>query len=163
LPRCGPEAGSAHCRATREGASAWPTQPWPIPPQAGVRGTSNQGALASGQPSDTAPAWPHTSEAGAALAWLGVGPARVLGEAEAARRLVQHGPNELVERGRKSPGRIAWQQLTATVGNDCGGSTDNMLAHIMGPLATGASSLPSTSSVPSPHEGERINSASHNQ
>jgi hypothetical protein len=31
---------------------------------------------------------------------------------EAARRLIQHGPNELVERGVKSPWRIAWEQLT---------------------------------------------------
>ena len=31
---------------------------------------------------------------------------------EAQRRLVEHGPNELVERGLKSPWRILWEQLT---------------------------------------------------
>ena len=34
---------------------------------------------------------------------------------EVARRLIQHGSNELVERGRKSPWRIVWEQLTATM------------------------------------------------
>ncbi|MGD9406282.1 MAG: cation-translocating P-type ATPase [Anaerolineae bacterium] len=32
--------------------------------------------------------------------------------AEAQRRLAEHGPNELVERGRKSPWLILWEQLT---------------------------------------------------
>ena len=35
-----------------------------------------------------------------------------LTEAEARRRLAEHGPNELVERGLKSPWRILWEQLT---------------------------------------------------
>jgi Ca2+-transporting ATPase len=35
-----------------------------------------------------------------------------LAPAEAGRRLVEHGPNELVERGVKSPWRILWEQLT---------------------------------------------------
>ena len=35
-----------------------------------------------------------------------------LTEAEARRRLAEHGPNELVERGLKSPWRILWDQLT---------------------------------------------------
>jgi Ca2+-transporting ATPase len=35
-----------------------------------------------------------------------------LAEAEAQRRLAEHGPNELVERGLKSPWRILWEQLT---------------------------------------------------
>jgi P-type Ca2+ transporter type 2C len=35
--------------------------------------------------------------------------------AEAERRLQEHGPNELVERGIKSPWRILWEQLTATM------------------------------------------------
>ncbi len=35
-----------------------------------------------------------------------------LNAAEAERRLEEHGPNELVERGLKSPWRILWEQLT---------------------------------------------------
>ena len=35
-----------------------------------------------------------------------------LPSAEAQRRLAEHGPNELVERGLKSPWRILWEQLT---------------------------------------------------
>jgi Ca2+-transporting ATPase len=35
-----------------------------------------------------------------------------LSPAEAQRRLGEHGPNELVERGLKSPWRILWEQLT---------------------------------------------------
>jgi P-type Ca2+ transporter type 2C len=35
-----------------------------------------------------------------------------LTSAEAGRRLAEHGPNELVERGLKSPWRILWEQLT---------------------------------------------------
>ncbi len=35
-----------------------------------------------------------------------------LSPAEAQRRLDEHGPNELVERGLKSPWRILWEQLT---------------------------------------------------
>ncbi|MEJ2262730.1 MAG: cation-transporting P-type ATPase [Anaerolineales bacterium] len=38
-----------------------------------------------------------------------------LAEAEVARRLDQHGLNELVERGMKSPWKILWEQLTATM------------------------------------------------
>ncbi len=38
-----------------------------------------------------------------------------LDEGEAARRLAEFGPNELVERGSKSPWRILWEQLTATM------------------------------------------------
>jgi P-type Ca2+ transporter type 2C len=36
-----------------------------------------------------------------------------LSEQEAARRLAQHGRNELVETGARSPWRILWEQLTA--------------------------------------------------
>jgi Ca2+-transporting ATPase len=32
---------------------------------------------------------------------------------EAARRMAIHGPNELIERGRKNPWQILWEQLTA--------------------------------------------------
>lgn len=35
--------------------------------------------------------------------------------AAVVRRLAEHGPNELVERGGKSPWRILWEQLTATM------------------------------------------------
>jgi Ca2+-transporting ATPase len=35
-----------------------------------------------------------------------------LAEAEAQRRLAEHGPNQLIERGLKSPWRILWEQLT---------------------------------------------------
>ncbi len=35
-----------------------------------------------------------------------------LGPAEVQRRLAEHGPNELVERGLKSPWRILWEQFT---------------------------------------------------
>jgi Ca2+-transporting ATPase len=36
-----------------------------------------------------------------------------LAQAEAERRLTQYGPNELVERGTKSPWRILWEQMTS--------------------------------------------------
>jgi Ca2+-transporting ATPase len=45
----------------------------------------------------------------------GTDAAHGLSMAEAARRLIQHGPNELVERGGKPPWRIVWEQLTATM------------------------------------------------
>ena len=38
-----------------------------------------------------------------------------LDQAEAQRRLAQHGPNELTERGLKSPWHILWEQLTAVM------------------------------------------------
>lgn len=38
-----------------------------------------------------------------------------LDQNEAARRLTEYGPNELVERGLKSPWHILWEQLTATM------------------------------------------------
>jgi P-type Ca2+ transporter type 2C len=40
---------------------------------------------------------------------------RGLASAEAAARLVRHGPNELVETGTKSPWRILWEQFTAVM------------------------------------------------
>lgn len=40
---------------------------------------------------------------------------RGLAGSEAAARLVRHGPNELVERGSKSPWRILWEQFTAVM------------------------------------------------
>ena len=38
-----------------------------------------------------------------------------LAQAEAERRLAEYGPNELIERGVKSPWRILWEQLTAVM------------------------------------------------
>ncbi|MBN2147778.1 MAG: ATPase, partial [Anaerolineales bacterium] len=43
---------------------------------------------------------------------LGLDLASGLTAEEAARRLEQHGPNELTERGVKSPWAILWEQLT---------------------------------------------------
>ena len=42
-------------------------------------------------------------------------PAAGLDEALAARRLEENGPNELVERGLRTPWRILWEQFTATM------------------------------------------------
>ena len=58
------------------------------------------------------PAW-YRLEADEALARLRSDGEQGLSPAEAARRLAEHGPNELVERGLKSPWRILWEQLTA--------------------------------------------------
>ncbi len=49
------------------------------------------------------------------LARLESDPERGLSQAEAQRRLAECGPNELVERGLKSPWRILWEQLTAVM------------------------------------------------
>ncbi|MBC7264209.1 MAG: cation-translocating P-type ATPase [Chloroflexi bacterium] len=38
-----------------------------------------------------------------------------LSQVEAQRRLAEHGANELIERGLKSPWRILWEQLTGTM------------------------------------------------
>jgi Ca2+-transporting ATPase len=46
---------------------------------------------------------------------LGVHPEVGLDEAEARRRLEQGGPNELIERGQKSPWKILLEQLTGTM------------------------------------------------
>lgn len=44
---------------------------------------------------------------------FGIDPAQGLHPMEAARRLQQYGPNELVDKGAKSPWAILWEQLTA--------------------------------------------------
>ncbi|MFQ6057709.1 MAG: cation-translocating P-type ATPase [Anaerolineae bacterium] len=67
--------------------------------------------VAHAQP-PTGPAW-HRLKASEVLARLGSDGERGLSQAEAARRLMEHGPNELVERGLKSPWHILWEQLTA--------------------------------------------------
>jgi Ca2+-transporting ATPase len=46
---------------------------------------------------------------------LGVNPTLGLDLQEAERRLAEYGANELIERGLKSPWRILWEQLTATM------------------------------------------------
>ena len=56
----------------------------------------------------------HQRTAGEALAALGSGAAG-LSEADAAARLVQHGPNELQDKGSKKPLLILWEQLTAVM------------------------------------------------
>lgn len=47
------------------------------------------------------------------LTRLQTDPDNGLPQAEAERRLQEHGPNELIERGLKSPWLILWEQLTA--------------------------------------------------
>lgn len=49
------------------------------------------------------------------LTQLGADATAGLTEAEASRRLAERGPNELIERGAKSPWRILWEQFTATM------------------------------------------------
>lgn len=46
---------------------------------------------------------------------LGVDPVLGLSEEEAERRLAEQGPNELVDRGGKGPGRIVWEQLSSVM------------------------------------------------
>jgi len=62
----------------------------------------------------TAPALWHQIDAAAAASKLGVTDAG-LSDADAAERLQRYGPNELEERGAKSPWRILWEQFTATM------------------------------------------------
>ena len=57
-------------------------------------------------------AW-HASGVEDTLAFLKVDPQSGLSPAEVEERLRQHGHNELVERGLKSPWRILWEQVTA--------------------------------------------------
>jgi P-type Ca2+ transporter type 2C len=64
-------------------------------------------------PLDGATAW-HQLDRDEVLAQLNVTDAG-LGDADAAQRLAQSGPNALIERGGKSPWRILWEQFTATM------------------------------------------------
>lgn len=50
-----------------------------------------------------------------ALEQLGSNSASGLSAVEVSKRMDQYGPNELIERGRKSPWQILWEQLTATM------------------------------------------------
>jgi Ca2+-transporting ATPase len=60
------------------------------------------------------PPW-HILELSEVLQRLETDPVQGLTEAEATRRLRRDGPNELVERGTKSPWRMLWEQFTATM------------------------------------------------
>ncbi|MBM3460330.1 MAG: HAD-IC family P-type ATPase, partial [Armatimonadetes bacterium] len=64
------------------------------------------------QPSE--PGW-HQIAAEVVLARLETDAAQGLSDQDAAVRLRQHGPNELVERGLKSPWQILWEQVTAVM------------------------------------------------
>ena len=57
----------------------------------------------------------YTVEAESALQQLKVDSARGLSTAEVEKRLAQSGPNELVEKGGRTPLQILWEQLTATM------------------------------------------------
>ncbi|MBX7213080.1 MAG: cation-translocating P-type ATPase [Thermoflexales bacterium] len=58
---------------------------------------------------------PYRRDAADVLAALGVEAATGLSQDEAARRLREVGPNQLEERGAKSPWRMLWEQFTATM------------------------------------------------
>lgn len=62
----------------------------------------------------TAAAW-HSLDNQAVLAALGADPQLGLTAADVERRRQRYGPNELIERGLKSPWRILWEQLAAVL------------------------------------------------
>ena len=57
----------------------------------------------------------HQLESSAFLEHLNTNATTGLSSTEAARRLAEHGPNELVEQGGRTVWRILWEQLTATM------------------------------------------------
>jgi P-type Ca2+ transporter type 2C len=57
----------------------------------------------------------HTCHVEDVLQKLGSDKAQGLTQAEAARRLAESGPNELVEKGCKNPWAILWEQVSATM------------------------------------------------
>ena len=57
----------------------------------------------------------HTQSVADVLAALNTNLENGLTEAEAGERLQKHGPNALLERGARSPWRILWEQVTATM------------------------------------------------
>lgn len=57
----------------------------------------------------------HVTETGKVLEELKSDPGRGLTAIEAAGRLENHGPNELVERGGRTPLHLLWEQVTATM------------------------------------------------
>ena len=56
----------------------------------------------------------HVRDVSEVLATLGTSPAGLAAD-KAERRFDQHGPNELIDRGGKSPFAILWEQLTAVM------------------------------------------------
>ena len=57
----------------------------------------------------------HELEVQDVLQKLNTKMAHGLSDAEAARRLGEYGPNELKDRGSKSPWKILWEQLSAAM------------------------------------------------
>ncbi len=57
----------------------------------------------------------HLTEIETASLELQTNPQKGLSNAEAQSRLAKHGPNELVERGGRTPWKILWEQITATM------------------------------------------------
>lgn len=57
----------------------------------------------------------YNLEAESALKQLNADPTQGLSNAEAGKRLAETGPNELVEKGGRTPLQILWEQLTATM------------------------------------------------
>jgi len=57
----------------------------------------------------------HTLDTESALENLQSDPARGLSTAQAAERLAENGPNELVEKGGRTPWQILWEQVSATM------------------------------------------------
>jgi Ca2+-transporting ATPase len=58
---------------------------------------------------------PHQLTADTVLEHLEVDPSAGLSAPEVRRRLVQYGPNELIERSTRSPWKILWDQLAVTL------------------------------------------------
>lgn len=59
-------------------------------------------------------AW-HLQSVDESIAELKVDPTQGLTTAAAEERLAEHGPNELLDKGAKSPWRILWEQFSATM------------------------------------------------
>ncbi len=76
--------------------------------------TANTTTIEAQEQSTSVPPLWHQIDAAAAASQLGVTDGGV-SDATAAERLQQLGPNELQERGAKSPWRILWEQFTATM------------------------------------------------
>ncbi len=57
----------------------------------------------------------HTLDTESALKNLGSDLTRGLSTAQAAERLAEYGPNELIEKGGRTPWQILWEQVTATM------------------------------------------------
>ena len=57
----------------------------------------------------------HRTETNVVLEELNTDKERGLTSTEAGTRLSKHGPNELVEKGGRTPFQILWEQLTATM------------------------------------------------